>query len=186
VFRSDDGGNSFSRHDRGVPAVGDPDTDPESVEPGRCVHGLASDPQEPDRIWRQDHSGVYRSNDGAETWERIEEGLPAAFGFPIGRNHATGSLFVAPLAADENRIPVDGRLAVYRSQDDGKSWHQSGRGWPEGGQFNGVLRNAMAVDSQGGIAIGTTGGSIFVSDDDGDNWNQISISLPRILAVETA
>ncbi|HJR88501.1 MAG TPA: sialidase family protein [Acidimicrobiia bacterium] len=186
VFRSHDGGKAFERRDRGVTAVGDPDADPESVEPGRCVHGLVSDPMDPDRIWRQDHSGVYRSTDGGETWERIEEGLPAAFGFPIGRNHETGSLFVAPLTADENRVPVDGHLAVYRSQDDGKSWHQSGRGWPEGGQFNGVLRNAMAVDSQGGIAVGTTGGSIFVSDDDGDNWDQIPISLPRILAVEAA
>jgi hypothetical protein len=44
----------------------------------------------------------------------------------------------------------------------------------------------MAVDSRGGIGVGTTGGSVFVSDDDGESWNQIPISLPRILAVEAA
>jgi hypothetical protein len=186
VFRSDDGGNSFERKDRGITSVLDPEGDTEAIEPGRCVHGLVSDPKDPDRIWRQDHSGVYRSSDGGDTWERIEAGLPARFGFAIGRNHETGSLFVAPLTADENRVPVDGHLAVYRSNDDGDTWRKSGSGWPGGGQFNGVLRNAMAVDSRGGIAVGTTGGSVFSSDDDGESWNQIPISLPRILAVEAA
>jgi hypothetical protein len=184
VFRSDDGGKTFGRFDRGVTAVGQPEADVNAVAPGRCVHGLVSDRNDPNRIWRQDHSGVYRSEDGGDTWERIEEGLPARFGFAIGRNQSTGSLFVAPLTADENRVPVGGHLAVYRSDDDGKSWQQSGQGWPAGGQFNGVLRNAMTVDNGGGIAIGTTGGSLFVSDDDGESWNQVPVSLPRILAVE--
>ncbi|MGH8924999.1 MAG: WD40/YVTN/BNR-like repeat-containing protein [Acidimicrobiia bacterium] len=185
VFRSDDGGATFARHDVGVTPVGVENPDG-SANDGRCVHGLVADREDPNRIWRQDHSGVYRTENGGDSWERIEEGLPARFGFAIGRNQGTGSLFVAPLTADENRVPVDGQLAVYRSQDDGKSWHKSGSGWPAGGQFNGVLRNAMAVDSRGGVAVGTTGGSVFVSEDDGESWGQIPVSLPRILAVEAA
>lgn len=185
VFRSEDTGNTFGRYDLGVTPVMDPAADNQSPDEGRCVHGLVSDPKDPNRIWRQDHSGVYRSTDGGDTWERIEEGLPARFGFAIGRNHASGSLFVAPLTADENRVPVDGQLAVYRSQDDGATWRKAGSGWPAGGQFNGVLRNAMATDNEGGVAVGTTGGSVFVTRDDGENWNQIPVSLPRILAVET-
>jgi len=179
VFRSDDRGESFVRVDEGVIPV-----DP-SDQPAWCVHSLVADAEESNRIWRQDHRGVYRTRDGGDKWEQIEEGLPASFGFVIGRNQSNGTLFVAPITADENRVPVDGRFSVYRSFDDGDSWTEAGVGWPEGGQFNGALRNAMVVDNQGGVAIGTTGGSLFVTSDDGDHWEQLPFSLPRILCVTT-
>lgn len=180
VFRSENG--QFQRRDLGVTPVGNPEAGDDHPSVGRCVHGLTADPNSPQHIWRQDHSGVYRTRDGGDRWERIEQGLPARFGFAIGRNHSTGTLFVSPLTADENRIPVDGQLAVYRSRNRGDSWEIAGD-WPKGGQFNGVLRNAMVVDDQGGVAIGTTGGVIHVSEDEGDSWEELPFSFPRILAV---
>ncbi|CAN5216866.1 hypothetical protein BH18ACT5_BH18ACT5_17530 [soil metagenome] len=149
------------------------------------MHSLVSDQDDSDRIWRQDHRGVYRTDNGGDKWEQIETGLPASFGFAIGRNQSIGTLFVAPITADENRVPVDGHFSVFRSRNDGDSWEESGVGWPESGQFNGALRNAMVVDNEGGVAIGTTGGSVFVTTDDGDRWEQLSISLPRILSLTT-
>jgi hypothetical protein len=64
---------------------------------GYCVHGLVQDPDRPDTIWRQEHVGVFRTEDGGRSWERIESGLPASFGFPIVRDDASGRLFVVPL-----------------------------------------------------------------------------------------
>ncbi|MBA3360937.1 MAG: hypothetical protein H0T94_05655 [Acidimicrobiia bacterium] len=179
VFRSEDCGESFVRADQGViPAS-------EEGEPAWCVHSLVADRDDPNRIWRQDHRGVYRTTDGGDKWEQIENGLPASFGFAIGRNQETGTLFVAPITADENRVPVNGHFSVFRSQDDGDSWEEAGVGWPQEGHFNGALRNAMVVDNQGGVAIGTTGGSVFVTSDNGDHWEQLPVSLPRILCVAT-
>jgi photosystem II stability/assembly factor-like uncharacterized protein len=177
VFRSEDRGESFVRVDQGVTPVS------EEGEPAWCVHSLVADREDAHRIWRQDHRGVYRTSDGGDKWEQIEEGLPASFGFAIGRNQATGRLFVAPITADENRVPVNGRFSVYCSDDDGSTWTEAGIGWPEGGQFNGVLRNAMAVDDEDGVAVGTTGGAVFVTADDGENWEQLPFSFPRSLSV---
>lgn len=182
VFRSEDGGETFDRFDQGVVPTVSPEED-ETVEAGWCVHGLVADPADPNRIWRQDHRGVYRTVNGGDSWERIEEGLPAGFGFVVGRDHESGTLFVVPLESDENRLPVDGRLAAYRSTDDGSTWEVSGAGWPTAPQFTGVLRKAMSLDQRGGVAFGTTGGVVYVSSDTGDTWSQLPFAFPRIFSV---
>jgi photosystem II stability/assembly factor-like uncharacterized protein len=80
-------------------------------------------------------------------------------------------------------VPIDGRLAAYRSTDAGDSWNVAGSGWPRAEQFTGVLRNAMDVDTDGGVAFGTTGGQVYVSTDVGEHWEQLPFSFPRILTV---
>jgi photosystem II stability/assembly factor-like uncharacterized protein len=183
VFRSDDGGRSFTRCDRGVTPTVTPDQEQGVEENGWCVHGLVADPSNPNRIWRQEHTGVYRTSDGGDSWERIEKGLPAHFGFAITRDQPSGWLFVVPLEADVNRLPVKGRLAAYRSKDGGDSWHRSGRGWSRSPQFTGVLRKAIVADQGGGIYFGTTGGTVYRSSDAGESWKALPHSFPRILAL---
>lgn len=180
VMRSDDGGATFARRDEGIVSLAGPEDEPFD---GTCVHGLVADPANPDRIWRQDHSGVYRTVDGGDRWERIEQGLPGAFGFPITRDDASGALFVVPLEADVNRLPVDGKFCVYRSTDDGDSWHVSGSGWPGGATFTSVLRRAMCADGSGGVYLGTAGGSVWASRDAGDSWHEVPARFPRITTV---
>lgn len=182
VFRSDDGGKTFGRFDEGVTPSATPNEDGTGAY-GWCVHGLVADPQDPGRIWRQDHQGVFRTLNGGDSWDRIESGLPSRFGFPIRRHHASQTLFVVPLEADENRVPSEGRLAAYRSTDAGDTWNVAGKGWPSAEQFTGVLRNAMEVDPDGGVVMGTTSGQVYVSDDVGDTWQQLPFSFPRILTV---
>ncbi len=178
VFRSDDGGATFGRYDAGVPTVV-----VDESEAGYCVHSIVNDPTDPDRMWRQDHLGVFRSTDGGGSWNRIEQGLPSSFGFPMVRDHASGRLFIVPLQSDENRLPVDGLFRVYSSDDDGESWHVSGNGWPESAAYTAVLRGAMAADQKGGVYAGTTSGSIWATADAGDHWAELPFVLPRILTV---
>lgn len=181
VFRSDDGGDSWNLKNHGVTVAAQND----DLDIGYCVHGLVQDPADLDRIWRQDHMGVYRTSDGAETWERIEEGLPARFGFPVERDHRTGRLFVLPQESDEARMPVDGRLRVYRSDDDGDSWQVAGNGYREGASYSGVLRDAMSVDGLDpcGVYVGTSSGSVLVSADSGETWQELPYTFPRIGSV---
>jgi len=182
VFRTDDGGRTWTPKNEGVTMVLE-DADHKDI--GRCVHGLAQDPADPGRIYRQDHSGMYRTTDGADTWERNEEGLPAAFGFPIVVDRSSRTLFVAPQQSDEFRIPVENRLQVYRSKDGGDSWHSASRGLPPANTFGTVLRGAMSVDNldPGGVYFGTTSGTVHTSADLGESWTNLPVSLPRIYHV---
>lgn len=183
VFRSDDGAETWETKNDGVEPTGLPEDAPRP-EVGYCVHCLAHDPDDPRRIWRQDHMGVYRTDDGADHWERIEDGLPAGFGFVMWRDDGSGRLFTIPLESPGNRVPVDGALRVYRSDDDGDSWEVSGSGWSDAPQYTGVLRGAFDGDDQGVFCFGTTGGKLWMTRDNGETWTELDPAFPRIGAVK--
>lgn len=128
---------------------------------------------------------MYRTRDGGDSWERIENGLPSGFGFPLVIDAKTKALFAIPLESDEYRIPPGGRLRVYRSRSRGDSWETLGRGLPEEHVYAGVLRGAMAVDDlePGGVYFGTTAGGLCASRDGGETWQILPVTLPRILYV---
>jgi hypothetical protein len=182
VFRSDDDGATWIPKNDGIPSVDTPE-DGERPEIGYCVHGLAHDPTNPERIWRQDHVGMFRSTDGGGNWERIEEGLPAGFGFVMWRHTESGRLFTIPLESSENRVPVDGKLRVYASDDDGDSWAVTGTGWPSAPQFTGVLRRAFDGNEEGVFCFGTSGGDLWLTRDLGGTWERLGPSFPRIATV---
>jgi hypothetical protein len=183
VFRSDDGGATFTQKDEGV-----------SADEGVCVHSLAHDPDNADLIFRQDHRGIYLTRDGGERWEIIESELPRSiladehecvFGFASALDLSSGSFYVAPLTSDAYRYPHGGRMRVYRTRDDGKSWQELGRGLPDN-CYSAVLRGAMAVDglNPGGVYFGDTSGNVYASSDLGDSWTRLPGTLPRVLSVE--
>jgi photosystem II stability/assembly factor-like uncharacterized protein len=182
VFRSDDGGRTWHPKNRGVKLVIE---DKQHKDIGYCVHGLVADPANPDVLYRREHTGMFRSRDGGESWERIENGLASWFGFPIAIHRPSKALFVIPLESDEYRTPVDGRLRVYRSRDGGDSWQALERGLPQEHAYMGVLRGALAADelSPAGVYFGTTAGTVYASADGGDSWRQLPGILPRVLSV---
>jgi photosystem II stability/assembly factor-like uncharacterized protein len=181
VFRSDDGGASWQGKNEGVPVIIE---DKVHKDIGFCVHALAQDPADANVIYRQDHKGMFRTQDGGEQWERIEQGLPSGFGFPLAVDRNSKTLYAVPLESDEYRMPVGGRFRVYRSKDGGTSWQELSRGLPDH-SFMGVLRGALAVDhlDPGGVYVGSTAGTISVSRDGGDSWQTLPGVLPRILTV---
>ena len=46
------------------------------------MHKVTRHPAEPDLLYLQNHGGVYRSEDGGDTWQDIAR-TPSEFGFPI-------------------------------------------------------------------------------------------------------
>lgn len=183
VFRSDDGGATWALKNDGIPPVVE---DKDHKDLGRCVHALVADPNNADVIYRREHNGMFRTHDGGESWERIENGLASWFGFPITMDRATGALYVVPLESDEYRIPKDGAMTVCRSRNHGDSWETLSNGLPQENAYMGVLRGAMDADQLDpcGIYIGTTAGSLHVSSDGGDSWSQLPCTLPRVLSVK--
>ena len=183
VLRSDDGGKSWALKNDGV-----------SQDAGCCVHGLAHDPAKPNTIFRQDHRGMYRTDDGGDTWRLIENGLPVSklsddhecvFGFAIGLDPKSQSVFAIPLESDNFRYPHGGKLRVYRTRDGGANWVGLDNGLPDACYAN-ILRGAMALDHRDpcGVYFGTTAGGVYASADGGENWRNLAANLPRILCVE--
>lgn len=182
VFRSDDGGTTWHLKNEGIPVLLE---DKQHKDIGRCVHGLVADPDDADLIYRREHNGMFRTRDGGESWERIENGLGSWFGFPIAIDPRSRALFVVPLESDEYRVPSGGRLEVFRSDDGGDSWRSVSRGLPQEHAYMGVLRGGLDVDGLDpcGVYVGTTAGTVHVSNDAGDSWTQLPCMLPRVMSV---
>jgi photosystem II stability/assembly factor-like uncharacterized protein len=182
VFRTTDGGNSWTPCNKGLPNLATGSDEPNAMF---CIHKMVLDPQDSSTLYMQYHGGVMKSTDGADSWQKIESGLPGNFGFPMVITKA-GELFVVPLK-DDNRAMFDGKFRVYRSTNGGKKWHALSKGLPTEPQFVGVLRDAMAVDSldEAGVYLGTTMGEVYASPDTGDSWLRLPGTLPRITHMKT-
>jgi len=186
VFRSDDAGESWEPVNKGTAADFLPEPYPDV---GQCVHKVLVHPRQPDRLWQQNHCGVYRSDDRGTSWERLDgNGLPSGFGFPLMLDpRDPDTAYVIPEQGADNRVVAEGRLGVYRTRDGGASWELAADGLPERA-WVGVLREASAWDGRdpNGLYFGTQGGSVFVSPSAGDEWIEAARFLPPVLSVETA
>ncbi|MFL5933256.1 MAG: exo-alpha-sialidase [Gaiellaceae bacterium] len=185
-FRSEDGGGSWTPINKNVAADFFPDNPYPEV--GQCVHKLLVHPAKPERLWQQNHCGVYRSDDRGDSWERLEDnGLPSGFGFPLALDPADpDAAYVIPEEGAENRVTPNGRLGVYRTRDGGASWDLLQEGLPQQAWAS-IMREGMSFDGLDpvGIYAGTQGGSVFVSPDAGDSWVEAARFLPTILSVES-
>lgn len=182
VYRTVDGGESWAPANSGIKAYFFPDPWPEY---GQCVHKVAAHPAYPDRMYAQNHHGVYRSDDAGTNWVSIADGLPSDFGFPmVVHPNDPDTIYVFPLVADSRRIPPDGRARVWRSSDAGRHWTSLADGLPD--RFYGaVMRDAFAADDadRAGLYFGARDGSVYASTDDGEHWNEIATHLPDVYAV---
>jgi photosystem II stability/assembly factor-like uncharacterized protein len=179
VFRSEDAGESWAPHNRNVLAeyLGQPYPDT-----GQCPHKLLLHPARPDRLWQQNHCGVYVSDDRGDSWERVDgNGLPSGFGFSLALDPGDAdTAFVIPEKSFEYHYS-DQRLAVYRTRDRGGTWEAMTDGLPHPA-WAAVLREALASDADS-VYFGTQSGSFFALAP-GDRWIEGARHLPPILSVE--
>jgi hypothetical protein len=175
--------DSWTPINKNVAAEFMPDPYPEV---GQCVHKLLVHPQRPERLWQQNHCGVYRSDDRGDTWERLDgNGLPTSFGFPLALDPQDPDVaYVIPEQSQEHHYTADGRLGVYRTADGGASWELASNGLPERA-WVAVLREGLAYDDEG-IYFGTQNGSIWTAPRGGGEWTESVRDLPPILSVEAA
>ena len=183
VYRTDDGGESWRARNHGIKAYFLKEKDPEF---GQCVHKVVRHPSRPDRMFLQHHFGLYRSDDGGDTWRQASKGVPSDFGFAMAmhpRNPET--VYILPLQADEFRCPPEGKLRVYRTRDGARSWKPLTRGLPQKDSYDTVLRDAMAMDHEdtAGVYFGTRNGWLYGSRDEGESWSVIEESLPPVTCV---
>jgi photosystem II stability/assembly factor-like uncharacterized protein len=188
VFHTADGGATWQPRNTGTRADFLPEGE-NYPEFGQCVHCLVMASGKPDRLYQQNHCGMYRSDDGGKRWQSIEAGLPSSFGFPAAAHPRDAeTLYLLPLNGDSaGRFVPDAKAAVWRTRDGGDHWEALRDGLPQENAFFGVLRQAMATDrlEPAGVYFGTSSGTLFASADEGDSWTPVAQHLPTILSVET-
>ncbi len=185
AFRSDDGGKNWKPINRGLKSEYLPEPTPEI---GFCVHDMVMHPSRPNVLFMQLHQGggVLRTDNAGDQWTEVKGNLPTDFGFPIAVHaHEPETIYVVPMNPFF-RVPIEGKLTVWRSRSGGNEWQPLNKGLPQENCYVNVLRESLAVDSLDscGVYFGTTGGQVYVSSDSGDSWRTIVHDLPSVFSIE--
>ncbi|MDE2303750.1 MAG: hypothetical protein KGK11_14475 [Sphingomonadales bacterium] len=191
VHESRDRGESWAPLVEGMEVVA-------MLDPGELEfhdpHCLALCPGNPDRLYQQNHCGIYRIDRPSDTWQRIGRNMPEAIGdigFPVVVHpRDPDKAWVFPMDGTDvwPRTSPGGRPAAYVTHDGGGHWQRQDTGLPPDNAWWTVLRQAMAIDGRdpAGLYFGTTSGSIWASADEGAHWALLAEHLPSVYALEAA
>jgi hypothetical protein len=187
VYQTGDGGRTWEPRNDGIRAEFLPEGQ-QFPEFGQCVHKVTRHPSQPERLYLQNHGGVYRSDDHGAHWTYIADGLPADFGFPIVVHpHEPDTVFVFPIGGGDGRYPPEAKARVWRSRDAGDTWEELGDGLPDR-FYVAVMRDAMCADDhdRAGLYFGARNGAVWGSADEGATWRQVVSDLPDVMCVRAA
>ncbi|MBK7643074.1 MAG: glycosyl hydrolase [Planctomycetes bacterium] len=148
----------------------------------------------PDRLYQQNHCGIYRLDRPGETWKRIGKSMPKSVGdvgFPMTVHpRDQDTLWVLPMDGSGvwPRTSPGGKPSIFISRNGGKSWKRQTKGLPARNAWWTIKRQAMCSDAHDpvGLYFGTTSGEVWASRKEGGRWECIARHLPEIYAVEPA
>lgn len=184
VWASFDGGASWECYGEGMRAAflpSDQAYDPQMQDPHRVVQCAAA----PDHLWIQHHNGIFRSTDGGRHWQEIETAQPSCFGFAVAVHPGNPDIaWFVPGVRDDARYAVAGQVVVSRTCNGGRSFEVLRTGLPQRHAYDLVYRHGLDVDGSGEqLAFGSTTGNLWISEDQGAGWEQISGFLPPVYCV---
>ena len=199
VHESRDAGRTWATLISGLEVVEGFDAGSVTFHDPHCVRLC---PGNPDRLYQQNHCGIYRLDRSAgtpgrpsrDTWLRIGRKMPRRvgdIGFPMvvhPRDADTAWVFPMDGTTVWPRTSPDGRPAAYVTRNAGRTWQRLDQGLPESQAWWTLKRQAMTVDTQAAPALylGTTSGELWIGRDEGARWSNIARHLPEIYAVEVA
>ncbi len=189
VHQSRDRGATWSPLVKGLQVVEDLDPSNVTFHDPHCVRLC---PSNPDRLYQQNHCGIYRLDLPSETWVRIGRNMPKRvgdIGFPLvvhPRDPDTAWVFPMDGTSVWPRTSPGGKAAAYVTHDAGRTWRRLDRGLPQEQAWWTVKRQAMTGDSREpvGLYVGTTSGELWASRDEGERWSCVARHLPEIYALE--
>jgi photosystem II stability/assembly factor-like uncharacterized protein len=191
VHESLDGGRSFAPLVDGMEIVEGFDPSVVTFHDPHCVRLC---PGNPDRLYQQNHCGIYRLDRPGTRWTRIGRSMPADvgdIGFPLvvhPRDDNRAWVFPMDGTSVWPRTSPGGKPAVFGTRDAGATWHRLDHGLPTAQAWWTVKRQAMTADREKvvGLYFGTTSGELWMSSNEGAHWTCLAQHLPEIYAVEAA
>jgi len=184
VWHSGDAGETWELYGEGLRAeymppeqAGEPDT--------QDAHYMVSCKSKPNGMWIQHHNGIFRSTDAGRNWNEIKSAGPSTFGFAVAVHPDDPDIaWFAPAVKDEERVPVDGKVVITRTRDGGQSFDTLRSGLPQEHAYDLIFRHALDIDATGNrLAFGSTTGSVWTTEDQGDAWQHVSAHLPPVYAL---
>ena len=188
LFYSDDGGDNWSEvkslrahptHSTWFPGFG-----------GKCLHTIAPDPFEPDRLYIAcSTGGCYRSDDGGTSWSPANQGVRADF-LPDDQQYPESGQCVHRIAvtpARAGRMWLQNHGGVYRSDDGGQHWISVGDSLPDDFGFGLVAHPhdanqafVIPLVSSEGMPRWAPGNAlrVFATRDGGHSWTALGDGLP--------
>lgn len=187
VWETRDRGASWSLGGAGLRADYVPPEEagaPETQDAHRLVQCAAA----PDDYWIQHHNGIFRSTEGVTRWREIRPEGCSAFGFAVAVDpHDPQRAWFAPAVKDEFRYPAEGRVVVARTSDGGESFEIMTAGLPQTHAYDLIYRHGLVVDATGArLALGSTTGGLWISEDAAESWAHIPARLPPVYALNWA
>jgi hypothetical protein len=187
VWRTEDGGESWSLSAKGMSATYMPPElagKEEVQDPHRMVRCAGA----PDVLWCQHHNGIWRSEDNAHTWVEVKNAPVSNFGFAVAVHpNDPNTAWFAPAEADMRRIPVHASMSVTRTRDSAHTFDVLRNGLPQEHCYDLVYRHGLAVAGDGKtLVMASTTGSVWISEDGGDHWQNPAPNMPPVYAVTFA
>lgn len=138
------------------------------------IYTVAPSPLEVNRIWCGTDDGlVHLTTDGGKTW--IDVTPPGISAWQKISLLEAGHFFANSAYAAINTLRIDDvRPHILRTHDSGKTWTEIVKGIPDGETVNAVREDP---ERKGLLFAGTEKG-VYVSFDDGENWESLRLNLP--------
>jgi hypothetical protein len=194
VHESFDAGESWHTLIDGLQVVDGLDPTVMSFHDPHCIRLC---PSNPDRLYQQNHCGIYRLDRTAaqpamDRWQHIGAKMPKRIGdsgFPmVVHPHDADVAWVFPMdsATVWPRTALQGKPAAYVTRNAGRSWQRLDEGLPPEQAWWTIKRQAMTVDAlpTPALYLGNTGGELWIGADEGARWKLLARHLPEIYAVD--
>jgi lysophospholipase L1-like esterase len=192
IFRSVDGGKTFSACDMGYSAIGSCGFAIDPKNPTRCLSVGDNSGQDGNVYYQYD--GVYLSTDQGASWKQVlpklnrgSEKAREQIAFdPSSYNPKLSYCMVAYWAEEGNQLEPGGRL--YKTTDGGVTWAQIADGAAYGGgHLSSLLKihpttGAVYIANDNGFYQSTDGGATFTRKQSGD-FTSLDVAPSRPNAV---
>ncbi len=184
LFKTTDGGNHWNRisddmtrENPGVPpnldAATAADAPPQSKRLG-VIYSIAASAVRAPLLWIGTDDGyIHVTQDDGKTWTNVTPRELNAWSKVVMLEASHFDANEAYAAIDRHRLE-DNEPYVYRTKDGGKTWQKITNGLPAG-----VYMQTIKEDpKRRGLLVAGTELGVFVSFNDGDEWQSLQLNLP--------